>query len=98
MAGLRVPSIAVVHTVLKDPTRHQCSVLESVMALADQVVVMSEVARQRLCVGFAVDRHKVTEEAAFGSAWRDVMLYSSLISLFGRADNVEPSRIATTRE
>ena len=98
MAGLRVPSIVVVHTVLKDPTRHQRSVLESVMALADQVVVMSEVARQRLCVGFAVDRHKVTEEAAFGSAWRDVMLYSSLISLFGRADNVEPSRIATTRE
>jgi hypothetical protein len=39
-----------------------------------------------------------TEEVALGSAWRDVMLYSSLISLFGRADNVEPSRIATTRE
>jgi polysaccharide biosynthesis protein PslF len=60
MAGLRVPSIVVVHTVLKDPTPHQLSVLESVMALADQVVVMSEVARQRLCAGFAVDRHKVT--------------------------------------
>lgn len=60
MAGLRVPSIVVVHTVLKHPTPHQRSVLESVMALADQVVVMSEVARQRLCVGFAVDRHKVT--------------------------------------
>ena len=60
MAGLRVPSIVVVHTVLKNPTPHQLSVLESVMALADHVVVMSEVARQRLCVGFAVDRHKVT--------------------------------------
>ena len=60
MAGLRVPSIVVVHTVLKHPTPHQRSVLESVMALADQVVVMSEVARQRLCAGFAVDRHKVT--------------------------------------
>ncbi|MGC2796612.1 MAG: glycosyl transferase family 1, partial [Mycobacterium sp.] len=59
MAGLRVPSIVVVHTVLKHPTPHQRSVLESVMALADQVVVMSEVARQRLYVGFAVDRHKV---------------------------------------
>ena len=60
MTGLRVPSIVVVHTVLKDPTPHQLSVLESVMALADQVIVMSEVARQRLCAGFAVDRHKVT--------------------------------------
>jgi glycosyltransferase involved in cell wall biosynthesis len=60
MAGLRVPSIVVAHTVLKDPTPHQRSVLESVMSSATQVVVMSEVARQRLCAGFAVDPHKVT--------------------------------------
>src|SRR5271167_1845456 len=60
MAGLRVPSIVVVHTVLKSPTPHQLSVLESVMALADQVIVMSEVARRRLCAGFVVDHHKVT--------------------------------------
>jgi glycosyltransferase involved in cell wall biosynthesis len=60
MAGLRVPSIVVVHTVLKNPTPHQLSVLESVMALADRVIVMSEVARRRLCEGFAVDHHKVT--------------------------------------
>ena len=60
MAGLRVPSIVVVHTVLKNPTSHQLSVLESVMALADQVVVMSEVARRRLRAGFVVDHHKVT--------------------------------------
>jgi polysaccharide biosynthesis protein PslF len=60
MAGLRVPSIVVVHTVLKDPTPHQLSVLESVMASADQVIVMSEVAHQRLCAGFVVDDDKVT--------------------------------------
>jgi glycosyltransferase involved in cell wall biosynthesis len=60
MAGLRVPSIVVVHTVLKNPTKQQLSVLESVMASADQVIVMSEVARQRLYAGFAVDHHKVT--------------------------------------
>jgi glycosyltransferase involved in cell wall biosynthesis len=60
MQELRVPSIVVAHTVLKDPTPQQRSVLESVMALADQVVVMSEAARQRLCAGFAVDHHKVT--------------------------------------
>ncbi len=42
--GLRVPSIVIAHTVLKDPTPHQRSVLEAVAALADQVVVMSEAA------------------------------------------------------
>jgi polysaccharide biosynthesis protein PslF len=60
MEALRVPSIVVAHTVLKDPTPQQRSVLESVMALADQVVVMSETARERLCAGFAVDQRKIT--------------------------------------
>jgi glycosyltransferase involved in cell wall biosynthesis len=59
MKGLRVPAIVVAHTVLKDPTPHQRSVLEEVVALADQVIVMSEAARLRLCAGFAVDRAKV---------------------------------------
>ena len=59
MAGLCVASILVVHTVLKDPTPHQRWVLETVMASADQVVVMSEVAHRRLCASFAVDHHKV---------------------------------------
>ena len=59
MAGLRVPSIVLAHTVLKHPTRHQRSVLESIVALADQVVVMSDAASQRLCDGFDIDRHKV---------------------------------------
>ncbi len=58
--GLRVPSIVVAHTVLKHPTPHQRSVLESIAAMADQVVVMSEAARQRLCAGFDVDSRKVT--------------------------------------
>ena len=47
--GLRVPSIVIAHTILKDPTPHQRSVLEAVAALADQVVVMSEAASERLC-------------------------------------------------
>ncbi|MCV7155052.1 glycosyltransferase [Mycolicibacterium pyrenivorans] len=60
MKGLNVPSIVVAHTVLKDPTPHQRSVLDEVLALADQVVVMSEAARERLYAGFTVDRRKVT--------------------------------------
>jgi polysaccharide biosynthesis protein PslF len=60
IGGLRIPSIVVAHTVLKDPTPHQRSVLEAVAAMAAQVVVMSEAASQRLCLGFDVDPRKVT--------------------------------------
>jgi glycosyltransferase involved in cell wall biosynthesis len=60
IGALRIPSIVVAHTVLKDPTPHQRSVLEEVAARADQVVVMSEAANQRLCHGFDIDRRKVT--------------------------------------
>ncbi|KKC06570.1 glycosyltransferase [Mycobacterium nebraskense] len=56
---LRVPSIVVAHTILKDPTRHQRSVLEAIAARADQVIVMSDAASERLLCGFDIDRHKV---------------------------------------
>ena len=58
--GLRVPSIVIAHTIPKDPTSHQRSVLEAIAATADQVVVMSEAAQQRLCLTYTVDRRKVT--------------------------------------
>ncbi|WP_209923533.1 glycosyltransferase [Mycolicibacterium lutetiense] len=60
IGDLDVPSIVVLHTVPKDPTPQQRSVLEIVAALADQVVVMSESAHRRLCLGFHVERRKVT--------------------------------------
>jgi glycosyltransferase involved in cell wall biosynthesis len=60
MENLSVPSIVVAHTVLKDPTPQQRSVLGRVMTLADQVVVMSETAQRRLCDAFPLERHKVT--------------------------------------
>ena len=60
IGGLQIPSIVVVHTVLKDPTRHQRSVLEAVVALADQVIVMSDAAREQLRAGFDVDRQKIS--------------------------------------
>jgi polysaccharide biosynthesis protein PslF len=58
--ALRIPSIVVAHTVLKDPTPHQRSVLEEVAARADHLVVMSDAASRRLCAEFDVDRRKVT--------------------------------------
>jgi polysaccharide biosynthesis protein PslF len=60
IGGLHIPSIVVAHTVLKDPTPHQRWVLEAIAAMAAQVVVMSEAASQRLCLGFDVDPSKVT--------------------------------------
>jgi len=59
MDGLRVPSIVIAHTILKDPTPHQRSVLEAVAARADQLVVMSEAAKHQICRGYSVDRRKV---------------------------------------
>lgn len=58
MDGLRVPSIVIAHTVLKSPTRQQRSVLEAVAARADQLIVMSDAASERLR-GFDIDRRKV---------------------------------------
>jgi glycosyltransferase involved in cell wall biosynthesis len=60
MRQLRVPAIVVAHTIPRDPTPHQRSVLETVVALADRVVVMSDAASARLLGGFDVDRHKVS--------------------------------------
>lgn len=59
LGDVGVPSIVIAHTILSSPTVHQRSVLVEVAALADQVVVMSEAARQRLCEGFDVDPEKV---------------------------------------
>ncbi len=60
IGALHVPVIVVAHTVLKDPTPNQRWVLESIAAMAAQVVVMSEAARQRMCFVFDVDPRKVT--------------------------------------
>jgi glycosyltransferase involved in cell wall biosynthesis len=56
---LRVPTIVVAHEVLKNPTAHQRSVMETMVAKAGRVVVMSEAANDRLCLEYTVDRRKV---------------------------------------
>jgi polysaccharide biosynthesis protein PslF len=57
--GLRVPSIVIARTIAKDPTRHQRSVVETIAAQADQIVVMSEAAGERLRNVFTVERRKI---------------------------------------
>ncbi len=73
LGGLHVPSIVIAHTILADPTPHQRSVLNDVAALADQVVVMTEAARVRLCDGFDVDATKVAT-IAHGAAIPDARM------------------------
>lgn len=58
--ALRIPSLVVAHTVLKHPTPHQRAVLEEIVALADQAIVMSNAANERLCAGYDVDPRKIT--------------------------------------
>jgi glycosyltransferase involved in cell wall biosynthesis len=60
LAGLRIPSIVIAHTILTNPTPHQRSTLVAVAAMADHLVVMSDAARERLCSRFDVDPAIVT--------------------------------------
>jgi glycosyltransferase involved in cell wall biosynthesis len=46
--GLRIPSIAILHTVLPSPTTHQIEVLNDVINGVDVVIVMSETAATTL--------------------------------------------------
>jgi len=54
-----VPTIVVAHTVLARPTTRQRMVLEAVVDAASAVVVMTDVARQRLSDAFAVEDSKI---------------------------------------
>ena len=59
LAGLTVPTIVVLHTVLTEPTTHQREVLEAVVAAAGAVVTMTYTARRRLLAGYHVDADRV---------------------------------------
>lgn len=59
LAGVKVPTIVVLHTVLVSPTPHQRQVLTEVCRLASSVVVMTAHARDNLAVHYAVDLARV---------------------------------------
>lgn len=59
LAGLHVPSVVTLHTVLSRPSDSQRSILENVVALADQTIVMSDTASQRLIENYDVDPAKI---------------------------------------
>ncbi|MFI7002737.1 glycosyltransferase [Nocardia sp. NPDC050175] len=57
--ALRVPAIAVLHTVLVTPTTQQRMILEELARHCAALVTMTETARQRLIEHYAVDQSKV---------------------------------------
>ncbi|MEV1145689.1 glycosyltransferase, partial [Micromonospora sp. NPDC049799] len=57
---LTVPSIVVLHTVLRRPSARQRSLLEQIVTAAGAVVTMTATARARLLVGYTVRPGKVT--------------------------------------
>ena len=59
MGRLRVPVIAVLHTVLVSPTAHQRAVLQTLVSAAHGVVTMTSTAQHRLLDGFDVEAGKV---------------------------------------
>ncbi len=59
LAGIRVPIITVLHTVLTEPSPHQRVVLARVVAASSVVVTMTRTARERLIDGWGVAPDKV---------------------------------------
>lgn len=59
LRGLRVPTIAVLHTVLSAPSQHQRFVIVELCRRVSVIVVMSNVAYDRLVAEYLVDRSKV---------------------------------------
>jgi glycosyltransferase involved in cell wall biosynthesis len=59
LRALHVPSIVVLHTVLRQPNAEQRLIIEEIGELADRLVVQSAAARARLLELHAVDERKV---------------------------------------
>jgi glycosyltransferase involved in cell wall biosynthesis len=57
--GLRVPAVATLHTVLRDPTAHQRAVLKEVVSLAEASVVMSSSAADLLSTAYGVNPNRL---------------------------------------
>jgi glycosyltransferase involved in cell wall biosynthesis len=57
--GLQLPSVATLHTVLRNPTANQRAVLCELVALVDATVVMSRSAASILAASYGVDPHRL---------------------------------------
>ena len=60
VGALRIPAVATLHTVLREPTPHQRSVLTQLASLVQSTVVMSRAAANLLSNVYGVNRNRVT--------------------------------------
>ena len=93
--ALDVPAVVTLHTVLRDPSAHQRSVLTELVRLAEASVVMSRSAANLLSASYGVDPHRVhviphgvpdlplvepsTVKSGLGVPGRDVLLSFGLL-------------------
>jgi glycosyltransferase involved in cell wall biosynthesis len=93
--ALRVPVVATLHTVLRDPTPHQRVILRDLVSVAEASVVMSSSAADLLSTAYGVDPRRVrviphgvpnvplvdssTVKSELGVAGRDVILSFGLL-------------------
>ncbi len=59
MARVEAPTVATLHTVLSQPTRHQREIMDGICNLAERIVVMSETASNRLTDRYGVDENRI---------------------------------------
>lgn len=57
--GLRVPAIVTLHTVLKSPSENQAAIVSKLAALCQQLVVMSQIAKDLLASSYGIKGAKV---------------------------------------
>ncbi|HWG25217.1 glycosyltransferase [Actinospica sp.] len=60
LAGVEIPIVAVLHTVLASPTPHQRSVLQQVIDESAAVVVLSHTAERALLDGYLIDAERIS--------------------------------------
>lgn len=60
MSRLAVPTAVTLHTVLREPTQNQRSIMDGIRDLAERVVVMSETASTRLVERYGVDPARIS--------------------------------------
>ena len=59
LAKVRVPKVVVLHTVLRNPTRHQKVVMQGLIDAADVLVTMTQTAKQYLLNGYSVNANHI---------------------------------------
>ena len=59
LAGIKIPIVSVLHTVLAAPTPHQHAVLQRIIDASAALVVLSHTAARALLDGYVIDAERI---------------------------------------